>query len=124
VGMTSTNFSQNGNGNGNGTINGRGIKHRDLTHHQLVGLAADTVTGIHPVVPSLEQVPGIFLGVSRAEVSAELKRREATHKEDEAQDALHRFVRVWDASPLSWRQSAVSIIGVDEVWDAIAEATK
>jgi hypothetical protein len=120
--MTSTNFSQNG--NGNGTINGRGIKHRDLTHHELVGLAADSVAGIHPVVPSLGQVPAIFPGVTPTEVSAELKRRETSRKEDKAQDALHRFIRAWDASPLSWRVSAIESIGVSAVWDAVAATIK
>jgi hypothetical protein len=122
--MTSINSSQNGNGNGNGTINDRGILRRDLTHHELVGLAADAVAGVHPVVPSLGQVPAIFSGVTSAEVSAELKRRETSHKECEMQDALHRFVRVWDASPLSWRVYAVGVIGIGTVWDAIAEITK
>ena len=39
--MTSTNFHENG--NGNGPINGKGIKHRSLSHSQLVALAADAV---------------------------------------------------------------------------------
>src|SRR4029453_3552330 len=64
------------NGNGNGSINGRGIKHRDFAHPQLVELAADAVSGVQPVVPSLSQAPKIFEGVTQGEVSEELKRRE------------------------------------------------
>jgi hypothetical protein len=118
--MTSTNFS----GNGNGSILGRGIKHRDLTHHELVGLAADAVSGAHPVVPSLPQAPFIFEGVRQAEISAELKRRETLRKEGEAEDALLRFAHAWDASSPSWRVSAVKYLGVGAVWDAIAETIK
>jgi hypothetical protein len=122
--MTSTNFSGNGNGSGNGSILGRGIKHRDLTHGQLVGLAADAVSGALPVVPSIQQAPFIFEGVSRAEISAELKRRETAYEEDEAADALLRFIHAWDAASPSWRVAAIKHIGVDGVWDAIAETIK
>jgi hypothetical protein len=109
------------NGNGNATINGRGIKHRDLTHYEL---AADAVAGIHPVVPSLGQMPAIFPSVTQTEVSAELKRREASRKQDEAQTALLNFIQVWDAGSPDWRVEAVRTIGVVGVWDAIAGAIK
>jgi hypothetical protein len=94
------------NGNGNSTINGRGIKHRDLTHSQLVGLAADAVAGIYPVQPSLGQVPAIF-GVTPAEVSAELKRRDAVRKDAEAENALFVFADVWSEQSLTWRVNAL-----------------
>jgi len=96
--------------NGNRTINGRGVKRRDLTHYGLVGLAADAVAGIHPVVPSLGQVPAIFPGVSQAEVSAELKRREATRKDSEAENALFAFADAWREQPLAWRVDALKWI--------------
>jgi hypothetical protein len=85
--------------NGNGSINGRGIKHRDLTHHQLVELAADAVSGVHPVVPSLSQAPKIFEGVSQSEVSEELKRREVTRKDAEADKVLFAFADAWSERP-------------------------
>ena len=105
----------NGNGGGNGTINGRGIKRRALTHthYQLVELAADAVAGIHPLVPSLEQVPAIFPGVSRAEVSTELKRREAFHKSEEAEKALFAFADAWSEQPLAWRVDALKWIATN-----------
>jgi hypothetical protein len=112
------------NGNGNGSILGRGIKRRELSHYDLVELAADSVSGVSPVVPSIQQAPFIFEGVSRAEISEVLKRREANRKEDEAEDILFRFFNTWKGHPLDWRVRAVQYIGVDEVWDALAETTK
>jgi hypothetical protein len=96
--------------NGNGTINGRGIKHRALTHNELVGLAADSVAGIHPVAPSLEQVSGIFPGVSRAEVSAELRRRAAVRKDVEVEDALFTLGNAWGEQSLAWQANALKWI--------------
>jgi hypothetical protein len=55
----------------NGSINGRGIKHRDLTHRQLVELAADAVSGVHPVVPSLSQASKIFEGQEPRHIAGE-----------------------------------------------------
>jgi hypothetical protein len=101
------------NGNGNSVINGRGIKHRGLTHRQFVGLAADAVAGIHPVVPSLGQVPAIFSGVTQAEVSAELKRREAARKDNEADNALFAFADVWGKQSLAWRVDALKLIATE-----------
>ena len=95
------------NGNGNGSINGRGIKHRDLTHHQLVELAADAVSGVQPVVPSLSQAPKIFEGVTQGEVSEELKRREAAHKNAEAEKVLFDFADVWSEQSFFWRVEAL-----------------
>jgi hypothetical protein len=101
------------NGNGNSVINGRGIKHRGLTHRQFVGLAADAVAGIHPVVPSLEQVPAIFSGVTRAEVGAELKRRETDRKYNEAEKALFAFADAWCEQSLAWRVDALKWIATE-----------
>jgi hypothetical protein len=98
------------NGNGNGSINGRGIKHRDLTHHQLVELAADAVSGVQPVVPSLSQAPKIFEGVSQSEVSEELKRREVACKNAEAEKVLFEFADVWSERSLPWRVEALKWI--------------
>jgi hypothetical protein len=98
------------NGNGNGSINGRGIKHRDLTHHQLVELAADAVSGVQPVVPSLSQAPKIFEGVTQGEVSEELKRREVVRKDAEAEKVLFEFADVWSERPLRWRVEALKWI--------------
>jgi hypothetical protein len=112
------------NGNGSSTINGRGIGRRGLTHYELVELAADAVSGTHPVVPSIQQAPFIFAGVSRAEISTELKRREAYRKEGEAWNALLNFIDAWNAASPSWRTEAVTHLGVTTVWDAIAEATE
>jgi hypothetical protein len=106
------------NENGNGSINGRGIKRRDLTHHELVELAADAVSGVHPVVPSLSQAPKIFEGVTQAEVSAEIKRREAAHKNNEAEKVLFAFADVWSEQGLAWRVDALKWISThSDLWD-------
>jgi hypothetical protein len=93
--------------NGNGSIIGRGIKRRDLTHHQLVELAADAVSGVHPVVPSLSQAPKIFEGVTQSEVSEELKRREVVRRDAEAEKVLFEFADVWSEQSLFWRIEAL-----------------
>lgn len=93
--------------NGNGTINGRGIQRRDLTHNELVDLAADAVTGVHPVQPSLAQVPSIFVGVTQAEVSAKIKQRESARKDAEAEKVMFDFAGVWAERSLSWRAEAL-----------------
>lgn len=103
--------SRASNGTSNGTINGRGIARRDLSHRQLVGLAADAVSGVHPVQPSLGQVPSIFAGVTQAEVSEELKRREATAKANKAEEILFAFADLWAAQPFHWRVYALQWIG-------------
>jgi hypothetical protein len=95
---------------GNGSINGRGIKHRDLTHHQLVELAADAVSGVHPVVPSLSQAPKIFEGVTQSEVSEELKRREVARRDAEAEKVLFEFADVWSEQSFYWRVEALKWI--------------
>jgi hypothetical protein len=100
------------NENGNGSINGRGIKRRDLTHHELVELAADAVSGVHPVVPSLSQAPKIFEGVTQAEVSEELKRREGVRKDATAEKVLFDFADVWSERSPSWRAEALRWIAV------------
>jgi hypothetical protein len=106
------------NGNGDSTINGRGIKRRDLTHQGLVKLAADAVAGVHPVVPSLGQVPAIFPGVTQTEVSAELKRREAARKDNEAEKVLFAFADAWREQPLAWRVDALRWISTrSDLWD-------
>jgi hypothetical protein len=105
-------------GNGNGSINGRGIKRRDLTHHQLVELAADAVSGVHPVVPSLGQVPRIFEGVTQSEVSEEIKRREADRKNAEAERILFAFADLWAEQPFAWRAQALKWISTKkDCWD-------
>jgi hypothetical protein len=103
------------NGNGNSTINGRGIKRRgrNLTHHELVELAADAVAGIHPVVPSLEQVQAIFPGVTGTEVSTELKHRKASRKDEEAEKALFAFSDAWSEQPFAWRVDALKWIATN-----------
>jgi hypothetical protein len=100
------------NGNGNGSINGRGIKRRDLTHYQLVNLAADAVSGVHPVVPSLSQAPKIFEGVTQSEVSEELKRRDVVRKDAEADKVLFAFADAWSERSLPWRAEALKWIAV------------
>ena len=100
------------NGNGNGSINGRGIKRRDLTHHQLVELAADAVSGVHPVVPSLSQASKIFEGVTQSEVGEELKRREAARKNAEAEKVLFEFADVWSEQSFRWRVEALKWIAL------------
>jgi hypothetical protein len=128
--MTSySNTPRNGNGGdngGNGAINGRGIKHRDLSHNELVELAADAVSGMSPVVPSLGQVPKIFEGVTPGEVSSELKRREAVRKETEAEGALFEFATVWEEQSLSWRAEALKWFATEsnlsDIWNAYVRA--
>jgi hypothetical protein len=114
------------NGNGNGSINGRGIKHRDLTHHQLVELAADAVSGVQPVVPSLSQASKIFQGVSQSEVSDELKRREVARKNAEAEKVLFEFANVWSEQSFRWRVEALKWIALgrnlEDVQSALAGA--
>jgi hypothetical protein len=115
------------NKNGNSTINGRGIRHRDLTHHQLIGLATDAVSGVHPVVPSLGQAPTLFPGVTQGEIREELKRREAARKSNEAEKVLFAFADVWSEQPLAWRVDALKWISTrSDLWDiqtALAAAT-
>jgi hypothetical protein len=105
--MTLSNFSQNGNGNGNGAINGKGIKRRALTHNELIDLAADAVAGVHPVVPSLEQVPAIFSGITRAEVRERLNFREACRKAEEEEATLFAFADAWREQSLAWRMNGL-----------------
>jgi hypothetical protein len=100
------------NGNGNGSINGRGIKRRDLTHHQLVELAADAVSGVQPVVPSLSQASKIFEGVTQSELSDELRRREVAHKNAEAEKVMFAFADVWSEQSFHWRVEALRWIAV------------
>jgi hypothetical protein len=118
----------NANGNGNGSINGRGIKRRDLTHHQLVGLAADAVSGVYPVVPSLSQASKIFEGVTKSEVSKELKRREVARMDAEAEKALFEFADVWSEQSPDWQAEALKWIAtkrdLEDVRFALALAMK
>jgi hypothetical protein len=115
------------NGNGHSPLNGRGIKHRNLTHDQLVGLAADSVTGVYPVVPSLSQVPAIFTGVTPRDVRAELKRRATVDKDAEAERILFQFADVWSAQSADWRASALKWIAttkdLEDVRSALTLAT-
>jgi hypothetical protein len=104
-----TYISSNSNGS-NGSINGRGIKRRDLTHQQLVELAADAVSGTHPVVPSLSQVPKIFEGVTQREVSEELRRREVARRDAKAEKALFEFADAWGEQSLVWQAEALKWI--------------
>jgi hypothetical protein len=94
----------------NGSINGRGIKHRDLTHYQLVELAADAVSGVHPVVPSLSQASKIFEGVTQSEVSEELKRREVAGRDAETDKVLFAFADAWGERSFYWRVEALKWI--------------
>jgi len=123
--MAYINTSRNGNG-GNGLINGRGIKHRDLSHDELVELAADAVSGMSPVVPSLAQAPKIFEGITQNEVSTELKRREAVQKETEAEGALFEFAAVWEGQSLDWRAEALKWLAtkqdLSDIWAAYVHA--
>jgi hypothetical protein len=115
------------NGNGNSTINGRGIRRRDLTHQQLIELAADAVSGMHPVVPSLGQAPTLFPGVTQGEIREELKQREAAHKNNEAEKVLFAFADVWSEQPLAWRVDALKWISTHsdlrDIRTALAAAT-
>jgi hypothetical protein len=111
-------ISSNGNGNGSIPILGRGIRRRDLSHLELVELAADAVSGRHPVVLSLSQATKVFEGVTQAEVSAEIKRREAAHKNNEAEKVLFAFADVWSEQGLAWRVDALKWISThSDLWD-------
>ena len=81
-----------------------------MTHHQLVELAADAVSGVHPVVPSLSQAPKIFEGVTQSEVSEELKRREVARRDAEAEKVLFEFADVWSEQSFYWRVEALKWI--------------
>src|SRR5262245_13788056 len=58
-------------GNGSKPVNGRGLKHRKATQRELIGLAADVVTGVKPLDLSKGQICSVF-GVTPAALRAEL----------------------------------------------------
>jgi hypothetical protein len=115
--VSHTSSYKNGNGNGNGSILGRGLKRRNLSHEQLVELAADAASGELKVVPSLSQVPAIFPGVTRAEVSAELHRRKNDQGGDEVKEILNAFAQLWSQRSPAWRLLALKHISTDDLKD-------
>jgi uncharacterized protein (DUF2384 family) len=116
------NFPHAVNGN-NGSINGRGIKRRDLTHDELVDLALDAVDGTHPVVLSLSQASKVFEGVTQNELSERRKQREVARRDAEAEKALFNFADVWSERSPVWQAEALKWIadgptGAPQMWGA------
>src|SRR5262249_28371804 len=66
--------------NGNGAIGGRGVQRRKMTLGQRISLGADVALGLAQVDPSIAQSAAI-VGVSPAQISAEIKAR-AKARED------------------------------------------
>jgi hypothetical protein len=98
---------------GSEPVNGRGIKHRKLTHQELVSLAADIATGSRPYVPSLAHTCSA-LGVPIAAVRAEIKRRVAVNGNSNGRLE----------GPMGMAVELVDRFGFDGAYDLLLEATE
>jgi hypothetical protein len=100
-------------------INGRGLKHLKLDVYQRANLAADCVSGVTPLQPSIEQARLLF-DVPRSLLSKHLHARNGNGsngkrkpKPTTPESLAEHFLRVTPAE----RLEAARIIGVDAVWD-------
>ena len=113
-------LSHNGtNGNSqptNGTIRGRGIRHRKLTHGELVELAAAAQAGQLNVGNLSKKQACTVFGVSLAEINEAIKARRANGDSEE----VTRFVNAWNWLSPAERETAFKQIGPTEIWDTLA----
>ncbi len=105
--------------NGNGGIphiSGRGLRRRRLSRQDRVRLAADVIAREAQLDLSIRQASDL-LNVAATEVGAELRARAAAQ---EAEKATSLLIEAWEAASALEREQAIRTIGVDVVWDALA----
>ena len=119
--------------NGNGAVNGRGARRRKLTDHQRIVLATDVALGLVPLQPSIK-TSAAAIGVSPADIRAELKTRTVREAKQWAAEArwqvqneaeavnaeADRIVSAWRLSSPEAREAAFRTIGASEIWDILA----
>ena len=122
------------NHNGNGAVNGRGARRRKLTDRQRIVLATDVALGLVPLQPSIK-TSAAAIGVSPADIRAELKTRTVREAKQWAAEArwqvqneaeavnvaADRIVSEWRLSSPEARETAIRMIGPGAAWDAIAK---
>ena len=119
--------------NGNGAVNGRGARRRKLTDHQRIVLATDVALGLVPLQPSIK-TSAAAIGVSPADIRAELKARtvreakqwaaEARWRSQEEAEAVNAeadsIVSAWRLSSPEAREAAFRTISAAGIWDVLA----
>jgi hypothetical protein len=90
-----------------------------MSLQEAVRLAADLVSGQQQLKPSVEQVCGLLPMVTPARVRAELKARAAANGNGPSEE-VRRFIEAWTGLSQVDREQALQIVGVAEVWDALA----
>jgi len=114
--------------NGNGAIGGRGVQRRKMTLGQRISLGADVALGLAQVDPSIAQSAAI-VGVSPAQISAEIKARAKAREDAERAKreaavfdvayAANQLIDAWHGTCPQAREVAVEAIGIAAVWDTI-----
>ena len=121
------------NHNGNGAVNGRGARRRKLTDRQRIVLATDVALGLVPLQPSIK-TSAAAIGVSPADIRAELKARtvreakqwaaEARWRSQEEAEAVNAeadsIVSAWRLSSPEAREAAFRTISDAAIWDVLA----
>jgi hypothetical protein len=121
------------NHNGNGAVNGRGARRRKLTDRQRIVLATDVALGLVPLQPSIK-TSAAAIGVSPADIRAELKARtvreakqwaaEARWRSQEEAEAVNAeadsIVSAWRLSSPEAREAAFRTISAAAIWDVLA----
>jgi hypothetical protein len=121
------------NHSGNGAVNGRGVRRRKLTDQQRVVLATDVALGLVPLQPSIK-TSAAAIGVSPADIRAELKTRavreakqraaEARWRSQEEAEAVNSEAEIladtWRSVAPESREVAIQLLGPGAVWDALA----
>jgi hypothetical protein len=97
-------------------ISGRGLRRRRLSRQDRVRLAADVIAREAQLDLSIRQASDL-LGVAATKVGAELRARAAAQ---EAEKATSLLIEAWEAASALEREQAIRTIGVDVVWDALA----
>lgn len=98
-------------------IRGRGLHRRKLTPAARVKLAADLVSGVIQLEPSLAQTAEL-VRVPQAKIRDELKTRAAARETEKF--PVTSLVEAWTNASATERETAVQLIGVAEVWDTIS----
>jgi len=96
-------------------INGRGLKHLKLDVDQRLNLAADCVSGVAPLQPSIEQARFLF-DVPRSLLSKHLRARNGNGKPKPAPTTVAEHIL--RATPAEL-QEAARVVGVDTVSDSM-----